>query len=496
MLRPSLTTAAVVLLCTGAMAQGDLKSRLIPITAPIKHAGIFHVATGTWTRNASLANVTGPDQIYNNTCMPVYYTLMGKSESYQHRSRIPSPSGPTTPSIYYGTAQNDEAPGCQTSYTVNGYQFAYCSNRSTGRVTWTHEFANSYTVCGAGDMIPDYTVVVTGLPVGSTTGGLQCWIVDVDLSGNSGGGIVLSADGDGTYQGPSDVEQFGFSLTQNTPLTGSPPNQVGTGPIIAGDFTWTGGALVGLLTPCTGTDGTIWDNPINLGEQGTGMASNNFYRIAATPGPVTVPSGPGCYWFGGNPWGDFWLKLYANAGCPQQSPLTPYCFPGENGIRACTTCSPPNPPSVHGRGCDNYGQHTGGAQLTATGISSVSADTVVFTSSFENNTAFTIIMQGNATSNLIFGAGIRCVAGPLQRIYKGPAGSAANGDPPGVIHRPGPADTTSVHQASLNRGYDIGLHAPVTLYYLAYYRDPSASAHCGTTATFNASQSGSMNWVP
>jgi hypothetical protein len=488
MLRPSLTTGAVALLCTGAMAQGDLRSHLIPITAPIRHAGVYHVATGTWTRNASLANVTGPDTIYNNTCNTTYYTTTNNKESIQHRSRIPSPSGPTTPSIFYGSGQNDEAPGCQVSYTVNGYTFGYCSSATSGTVNWTHEFANSYTLCGAGDMIPDYTFVLTGLPVGRSNGNLNCWTVDVDLSGNSGGGVVLSADGDGTYIGPSTNEQFGFSLFQSKGTT--------TGPIISGDFTWTGGANTGLLTPCTGTDGTIWDNPINLGEEGTGMASNNFFRIAATPGPVSVPSGPGCYWFRGNPQGDFYLKMYASAGCPQQNPLTAYCFPGEGGIKACTTCSPPNPPSQHGRGCDNYGQHTGGAQLTATGTSSVSGDTIVFTSSFENNTAFTIIMQGTATSNLVFGAGIRCVAGNLKRIYNGPAGSAANGDPAGVIHRPGPADTTSVHQASLNHGYDIGANVPVTLFYLAYYRDPAASAHCGSTATFNASQSGSMAWGP
>src|SRR5262249_16860498 len=110
MLRPSLTTAAVALLCTGAMAQGDLKSRLAPVTSPLKHAGTYHVATAPWTRNASLANVTGPDTIYNNTCAVAYYSPMANTESYQHRSRIPSPSGPTTPSVFYGTARNDEAP--------------------------------------------------------------------------------------------------------------------------------------------------------------------------------------------------------------------------------------------------------------------------------------------------------------------------------------------------------------------------------------------------
>jgi hypothetical protein len=478
---------AASVLCAVASAQQNLHSRLAPITAPIRHAGVYHVATGTWTRHASLANVTGPDTIYNNTCAAYYFAPMDHTESFQHRSRIPSPSGPTTPSVFYGPPRNDEAPGCRTAYTVNGFEFAYCSAATT-TVDWTQEFANTYMLCGGGDMIPDYTITATGLPGGHPNGAQNCWIVDIDLSGTSGGGIVLSADGDGTYAGPSTAEQFGWSFTQSLPLA------THTGPIVAGDFTFTGNTTTGPLTPCTGTDGTIWDNPIHLAEPGTGMASNNFYRIATFVfGP---PPTAGCYWFGGDPHADFWLKLYANPGCAPPNPLTAYCFPGEGGIRACTACAPPNPPSAHGRGCDNYGQHTGGAQLTATGTASVSADTVVLTSSFENDIAFTILLQGTVTSNSVFGAGIRCVAGNLRRIYNGPAGSSVNGDAAGEFHRPGPADGTSVHQASLNHGYDIGANVPVTLYYLAYYRDPAASAHCGSTATFNASQSGSMNWVP
>jgi hypothetical protein len=208
--------ACAIALASSSFAQQSLHPRLAPITAPIRHAGVYHVATGTWTRHASLANVTGPDTIYNNTCAAAYFSPMANTESYQHRSRIPSPSGPTTPSVFYGTARNDEALGCQTSYTVNGFQIGYCTN-ATGTVDWTYEFASSYTLCGTGDMVPDYTIVVTGLP-GYSHNSQGCWIVDIDLSGMPGGGIMLSADGDGTYVGPSTAEQFGFSMTQSLPL--------------------------------------------------------------------------------------------------------------------------------------------------------------------------------------------------------------------------------------------------------------------------------------
>ncbi len=86
---------------------------------------------------------------------------------------------------------------------------------------------------------------------------------------------------------------------------------------------------------------------------------------------------------------------------------------------------------------------------------------------------------------MVFGAGIRCVAGNLKRLYIADASG-------GVFTHPAGADP-SVHARSAALGYVI--HPPITLYYLAYYRDPQAAPHCGG-ATFNASQSGYLNWVP
>src|SRR5437867_13415449 len=97
MLRPSLTLAAVVMIGAGARAQSSVKSRLHPITGPVKNAGIYHVGTGTWTRHTTQSNVTGPDTIYNNTCAEVYYGAMvgGGNEIWAHRSCVPSPTHPT-----------------------------------------------------------------------------------------------------------------------------------------------------------------------------------------------------------------------------------------------------------------------------------------------------------------------------------------------------------------------------------------------------------------
>jgi hypothetical protein len=186
MLRPSLTTAAIALLGASALAQGDLRSRLQPITSPLKNAGVYHVATGTWTRNGQLSNLSGPSIIYNNSCSAAYYSGMISGEKWQHRSRIPTTAAngaPTVGSAFYGPPRNDEAPGCDIRYLVNGFQVLYCSSRPSGlgTLSWDHEFANSYTSCGTSDMVPTTSFNITGLPAGTSTGQQNCWIVNIDL---------------------------------------------------------------------------------------------------------------------------------------------------------------------------------------------------------------------------------------------------------------------------------------------------------------------------
>ena len=125
------TLLIVSVLVAPLSAQQSLRSRLQPITAPIRRAGVYHVATGTWSRNASLANVTGPDTIYNNTCAAIYYSRMQQGDVFQHHSRIPSTTGPTTPSVFYGPPRKDEAPGCRDAYTVDGFETGYCSSSTS-----------------------------------------------------------------------------------------------------------------------------------------------------------------------------------------------------------------------------------------------------------------------------------------------------------------------------------------------------------------------------
>ena len=485
---------SLALLCAIASAQGNVKPRLLPITAPRKNAGVYHVATGTWTRGAKLENLAG-QVIYDNTCAPIYFTPMLSTERFQHRSRVPSPSGPTTDSVFYGTSnwshRYDERPGCADRYTVTGFEVAYCSAHA-GTVDWEHQFASSWTECAASDMVPQYTISLSGLPGGTPTGGLNCWLLDVDLSGMPNGGMELSADGDGSYQGPSTLDQFGWSFGPTSPIL---PSDL-TGPWIAGNFTWTGGPGCEICLPCTGTDGTIWDSaivgagptPTSEGE-GTGMSSNDFFRDAG--GPVTESGGPGCYSFGSTPHADFYLRLLSMEACGP-NPLVAFCAPGVAGILTCP-CGNPQFPHGSTKGCDNFafpGHGTGGATLSGLGTANADpSDTLDLdvTDGFGSNV--TVLFQGTTNgANTRSGAGVRCVSGTLKRLYKGNQSA-------GVIQFPN--NGVAVHDASSAKGYAIV--APITLYYFAVYRDSTANGHPGCPGTafgFNTTNAGAVAWAP
>ena len=480
-----LAAASVALLGASASAQSDFRSRLRPITSPLRHAGVYHVATGTWTRNGSLANLTGPDTIYNNTCTTGgYFALNVTGEKFQHRSRVPTTAAngaPTQPSVFYGPPRRDQSPGCTTSYLVNGFQIGYCSSRPSGQGPFDDlfEFANAYASCGAADMTPTAGFNITGLPGGTVGGTQNCWIVDIDL-GAASTSFVLAADQDGTWTGPSSAEQFGYSQGITTAAITSLD---ATGPIIAGNFTWTGGAVVGGLSPCTGTDGTIWDSPVNLAEQGTGMTSNDFFRVT---GPT--PSVPrGCYAFGGTTLhADFYLKLYCNAGCPSPGPGITFCEPGIAGVLPCPYV---NPPAGPGRGCNNSNV-TGGATLTDTGTASLAADTVVFTTTDERPNPISVVWGGTADipSGLPFSAGIRCFGGAIRRLYTKVAVA-------GSITAPsGPDPSVSARSAALGSPIIAGQ----TRYYQVSYRERFILCPgCGTYGTSaNTSAGRKIIWNP
>ena len=175
------------------------------------------------------------------------------------------------------------------------------------------------------------------------------------------------------------------------------------------------------------------------------------------------------------------VRTYTATGAA--SPMTSYCSPGLAGVLACP-CA--NPASGADKGCDNSSS-TGGAVLSATGSASLAADTVVFTTSGEKPTATSIVLQGTSTSatGVVFGQGIRCVAGSLKRLYV----KNASG---GSITAPAGADpSVSARSSALGDPLTPGL----TRYYAVYYRDPIVLGGCAAASTFNITQSGSIAWA-
>jgi hypothetical protein len=186
--------------------------------SPLRDAGTYHVATGTWTRAGVGQPQLGPDVIYNASRTSGYFVNMSlwENEAIVDEGILPSTSNP----LFAAT---------QDIYKIDGFQFAYCS--LAGSVDWTFRFYESYVPCtkpsspGNVCISESGQVQLTGLP-----GAGACWLVTVDLAG--GYEICMEADG-GTcapgYQGPATgLDHFGWSATFVT------DNGAPTGPFVAG----------------------------------------------------------------------------------------------------------------------------------------------------------------------------------------------------------------------------------------------------------------------
>ena len=164
--------------------------------------------------------------------------------------------------------------------------------------------------------------------------------------------------------------------------------------------------------------------------------------------------------------------------------FTSLCDPGSGGVAGCP-CG--NPPSGMGRGCDNSAA-TGGASLSSSGIAYLSMDDLVFTTNGEKPTATSILLQGTTSppAGIVYGQGVRCVAGSLHRLF---VKSAVGGS----ITAPdfGAGDPT-VSARSAAKG-DV-IQAGQSRWYLVYYRDPTVLGGCPTTSTFNSTQTGQVSW--
>jgi hypothetical protein len=156
-----------------------------------------------------------------------------------------------------------------------------------------------------------------------------------------------------------------------------------------------------------------------------------------------------------------------------QSPIagSGYCF-GDGSGTACPCTS-----GAVGNGCPNSAS-TGGANLFASGVISISADTLVLSGSGMPATSPCLYMQGTLQSSNVFGDGISCIGGNLTRL-----GTKTNAG--GASSYPGGGDPS----VSVRGGATPGS----VLDYQVIYRD--APSFC-TSATFNLTNGLNVTWAP
>jgi hypothetical protein len=495
MLRSSLYLAAgVALIGSTSLAQRSLKGQLRPITAPVKYAGVYHVGTGTWTHGTQgSVSATGAGIIYDNTCPSGYYGPLATNAICIDEGRLPS-----TTSVVVVNANglgNDSEVGTQNSYTVDGFQIAWCAT-DIGPRNYNMKFYEAYDACTVATNPPVATFALA-LPGG--TGALACWQADVDLCATSDSFSML-ADADGAYTSGAVGDTFGWSFE----LTSAMSSAVSDGWIIAG-------GRFQALSPnqcsssaappvfASGSDGTVFDSgtftlqyPANqdaftlacgslvagaLPEAGSGMGMQDRFRLEGS-------IAPNCYWFGGanNPVGSWHLQLYASSvDLPSGGPMINFCDPGSGPVMACP-CS--NPPAGSGLGCDNSSL-TGGGSISATGNATVGSDTLVITTAGQVDSP-SIVLQGDATvpGGAIQGQGIRCVGGNLFRLYiKFGVG--------GSITAPQGGDPTI---SAVAAGFGDIITPGSTRYYSVYYRDPTVLGGCPPLSTYNTTNAGEVLW--
>lgn len=319
MAHPSQLAPLALLLSAAAAAQsGPQLEGTLPIRGPVRHAGTYHVATGTWTPSGGPVAAFGqPDNIYSNTAQSGYYTeVIGPTGSAAlgrlvDEGRVPSSGDP---------APYSQAALLRDRSSVTEVQIAYCDFDTGVRVSgWTLDFYEQYAPCtDTTGLTPTGTVVVTGAPSAG------CWILDIDLSG--GGEFDLDHDGDGVHDAAVQLDSFGVRWSYTGTGTAS------AGPIIAGDPATTDLGWVPGTPPSAGTN-TYYEPLGGCPNVGTGLFNQDFFRLEDPSQPFLtgcrflggyVSSGGNCTSVPTSPYSAFWLEV---SGAPIQPP-SPISTPG------------------------------------------------------------------------------------------------------------------------------------------------------------------------
>ena len=305
----------------------------------VKHAGTYHVSTGTWTRAAdTVASFGLSDNIYSNTSYGgYYYPAVGPTGFVPLGQLIDEGVIPGTthpPGFAFGGLIGDVN-------LVVEIQIAYCDLDPQAAVSgWTLDFYESYSPCTFPPPAPSGTVTVAGFPSNG------CWIVDLDLTAATGTDEAFSFQADGGaanpgYDGDPALDSFGVSWR----YTGT--GVAAAGPLICGDpgdtdTGWTSG-------PPNAGSNTYYGESGGCPGTGSGYGNLDQYRLNDTFNMCPLACNA-CYFFGlydngpaacgtsSNPMGGFWLELSSGldedfdisspecVGAPTTTGLPAVCF--------------------------------------------------------------------------------------------------------------------------------------------------------------------------
>ena len=359
-----------------------------------------------------------------------HWNLAWEKSNDIHGARISRTGAVTTPAFPIDvSAATDTRPSASTSIEVSGVLWLVAFERVVGANR--NVVAHAMNVDVSEDFV-DVTAVAGGLPLGDQ--------------------FAPSVDSDGRSYTIAYTEFVSFPSADRD-IHAATLTRVGNEVYLTESVTFSGSSSI------DSTDAEI------CSLEGSG---GPFRRFMAVWGDDA----------GGTSLGDVRGGLYT------PDDFTPYCFPGLDGVMACP-CG--NPPSATGRGCNNS-SNTGGARLTKTGTASVSADTLVFTSTGEKPTSLSIVLQGTGVlfAGTTFGQGVRCGAGTLRRLY---TKSAVAGT---VVAPAGAEPSVTARSAALGSPIVAG----ASFQYFVQYRDGTILGGCPSTSTFNATQAGSVIWRP
>jgi hypothetical protein len=322
----------------------------------------------------------------------------------------------------YGVTQSGGTPAPNTLFTVNPTTGASIAVAPTvpgigveGDIAFDPTSGILYAVDGTGSLFKINLSTGAGTVIGSVPGAIDFSAMAFDANGN-----LYVVDTAATTL--KRIDKFNASVISTVNLV-PPPN----------------GGVAGLaFDPVTGK--------LYLAS-GSGT-TNNLYTVIPSSGMMTLV-GP----LSGTVDG-----LCALTFTPIPSTFTPFCF-GDGFPLDC----PCGNNGLADRGCQNSAS-TGGAKLTASGIASLSSDTMQLTTTGELPSVLSIVLQGTtAIAPTFFGDGLRCTGGVLKRLYvkNAVAGSitAPQGSDPSI----------SVRSSALGDPIPLG----ATRVYQVYYRDPN-----------------------